>query len=456
MKEKLSDILSPSSSSKRIGALLLVLPSLLTDDTSFTPSNQERFDLMKLLFSLSVESLRAAGVNEILCILNDEAIELLPFAESMKIQVLQQKNVDIHSDLALAAVRTGLTAVQSIWDQTIIYPFHMPFIRTHTLRTLLTYASESESPVVQPIFDNTVGFPCIIAKSTYSTFLIRDSEKGVPGILALFPKNTVDVPDSGVILTLVSETSRSRFARQQTKGAWPDEATCIAIWNYCGTGEKIIPHLRLVGDIALTASLRLQEKGIAIEPELAYAAAMLHGIAKGLGDSETIAAQWLTDLGYPEVASIVAVSRNYPCDSFAELDESAIVFWADKLVRHNRPCSIDERYVRSLELAADNPELVLAILQRRETAKEIQKQIFSILDIPTGTINVAEVLLGNEPILLATNETVEPAQRLKNGPKTVPFPSAEQDAESVYVDNIIELPNLEKIRKEKQKSSKRS
>ena len=431
-----------------MGALLLIaeplLPPLAEEARPFEPKNQTRKREKKPRFSdkeqgvagallhHAVQTLRDAGVEEILCVLDQDMAFLQSVAQELKLQVVyfSCEDNEYNSDPLLCAVRSGLNIVSSYWDVCMLMPFNMPFLRAHSVKLLRLAAQNSDKPVLRLSLQGEKGYPSTIDRTTYNTFLIRDSDKGLPGILELFHAQDVETPDSGIWQPIRSDEDYARFFRQQRKGARPDLAGCQAIWDYCGTKEKIWPHLRMVAEIAQETACQLAQKGCDIDPELAFAGAMLHGVAKGERDAECMGARWVADLGYPAVADIIASSRDLPEDALDKLDERAIVFWADKLVRHNRPCSIQERYVRSLELAADNPEIVVCILRRRDMARRVQSKIFAKLGLHTGTLNVLDVLRGGAAVLVS--EAAEDSPGIEQMAQAAP-----QDPEGL-ADNVVE------------------
>ena len=321
-------------------------------------------------------TLKQAGVVEMLCVIDDRGTFLQPLLEELHIQHIFAAHTE--EDPVLGACRNGVEVVCNFWDACLLYPVDRPYLRSHTVVSLLRAGVDEKRMVLRPAFRGSPGYPCLIDCGTYNTLLIRDSDD-LEGILDCFNPDTLELPDSGCVKAIQTLSQYDDYWRRKQKGERPDPFACTAIWDYCGTTSRMWPHLNMVGDIAYQTALQLQQAGHDIDPELAQAGALLHGIAKGLPNAEWLGAQWLSGLGYPAVAKIVASSRDLPEDASDALDERAVVYWADKLVRHNRSCTVDERYMYELELNADNPDRVLLILQRRNAARSVQKRIFERL-----------------------------------------------------------------------------
>lgn len=343
---------------------------------SSTPvSNAQRLAMEEYLRS-AAWTLRQAGVNELLCIIDDQSTFLQPLLEELRIQYIFASKAD--EDAMLSAYRNGIEAVCNFWDACLLYPINFPYLRSHTVISLLKAGVDDKRMALRSAFRGTAGYPCLIDCGTYNTLLIRDGDN-VESILDCFTPDLLELPDSGSVKAIQTLSQYDDFWWRKQAGERPDPFACTAIWDYCGTSSRMWPHLNMVGDIAYQTALQLQQAGHDIDPELAQAGALLHGIAKGLPNAEWLGAQWLAALGYPSVANIVACSRDLPEDAIEALDERAVVYWADKLVRHNRSCTVDERFMHELELSADNPDRVLLILQRRNAARAVQKRIFDRL-----------------------------------------------------------------------------
>ena len=115
----------------------------------------------------------------------------------------------------------------------------------------------------------------------------------------------------------------------------------------------------------------LREKGVLLDAEAVHAAALLHDIARAEKDHPAIGALWLRELGYPELSEIV---RQHHDPDGTQIDEAAVVYIADKAVRGDMRCGIEERFAASLKKCA-TPEAREAHARRCETAKAIRNEI---------------------------------------------------------------------------------
>jgi len=121
---------------------------------------------------------------------------------------------------------------------------------------------------------------------------------------------------------------------------------------------------------------------------LVEAGALLHDITKtralqtGENHSQT-GALLLEQLGYGEVAELVA--RHVNLDSGQGTDphisEAMVVNYADKRVMHDRMVDLEKRFEDILKRYGTKPERVERIRNTKIQAQEIERKIFSHLDI---------------------------------------------------------------------------
>lgn len=127
----------------------------------------------------------------------------------------------------------------------------------------------------------------------------------------------------------------------------PDSEKIKQILDICSTSEPVRAHGRAVCMKAKQMAERLTKKGVSLNMELLQAAALLHDMCRSEPHHAEVAAKRLRDWGYPDVAELV---ENHHGGRFSsELDESQILFLADKLVQGTMVVSLKERFDQSLE-----------------------------------------------------------------------------------------------------------
>lgn len=149
------------------------------------------------------------------------------------------------------------------------------------------------------------------------------------------------------------------------------DAVCKALLCAADADEKLQAHCRAVAAYADELCAALQAKGVALDAEAVHAAALLHDLARSEKDHAAVGALWLRELGYEKEAEIV---RQHHDPDGTAIDDSAVVFIADKAVRGNTRGSIEERFAASYEKCA-TPEAREAHARRYAAAKAIRNEI---------------------------------------------------------------------------------
>ncbi len=114
--------------------------------------------------------------------------------------------------------------------------------------------------------------------------------------------------------------------------------------------EHIKAHSRAVAKEALRICDALEKAGVWLNREKIYHAAMLHDIARLESGHAEAGANWLSELGYGDIARIVSQHHDLESD---EINEAAVLYIADKLVQEDRPVTLSRRFEKSREKCRD-------------------------------------------------------------------------------------------------------
>lgn len=126
-----------------------------------------------------------------------------------------------------------------------------------------------------------------------------------------------------------------------------DAALCARLQKAAAIPPKLSAHCEAVADEALRIARDLAEAGHHLDEDLIFAAAMLHDLARAEENHAARGADLLLALGYSRIAEIVR--QHHDLLDPARIDESAVVFIADKLVRGAKRVTLRERFSGSLE-----------------------------------------------------------------------------------------------------------
>ena len=120
--------------------------------------------------------------------------------------------------------------------------------------------------------------------------------------------------------------------------------------------------------------------GLKLNVALVVAAGYLHDLAKGQPDHAGVGGRYLEELGYGRVGRVVATHMDLPVQE-QSVDESALIYLADKLSDGDQVVSLEERFSRVREKFGDQPEALTAVAKRLQDARIIKSRLEDVLGI---------------------------------------------------------------------------
>lgn len=163
----------------------------------------------------------------------------------------------------------------------------------------------------------------------------------------------------------------------------PSLAEIMAMWETHAMLANIRAHSRVVRDVALRVADWLVAGGLRLNLPAIEAGALLHDIAKTpcLGSDrrhDIEGALMVARAGYPALSWLVRYHVRLPKDH--PIDESAVINYADKRVRHDEVVSLDLRYDYFIEhYGRGVPEYLERIEQGRLKAHRAEARLFSLM-----------------------------------------------------------------------------
>jgi putative hydrolase of the HAD superfamily len=164
----------------------------------------------------------------------------------------------------------------------------------------------------------------------------------------------------------------------------------------------LLQHVQTVAAIAYWFAVRLRERKMMVDPILTHRAGLLHDLDKLTpnrppGDHGEAGATMLREKGFARVAEIVASHVIKTPDKIKlESMEAKLVFFADKLVKHNEIVSIKERYD---DLEARYPKNSAYRNEVEPYSNEIQDQLCKLIRIDPQNLlpQIKADLMGSKP-----------------------------------------------------------
>jgi len=346
-------------------------------------------------------NLRAAGLRRIHVVSGFQAEALAP--ELARLGVARVHNPDYDKGM-FSSVQQGVASLPAEVEAFLLAPVDMPLIRPATIARVLRAAASRESTIVYPVFRGERGHPPLVRRALFAEILAADGEGGLRALLARHDgaASEVAVFDWGC-LTDMDRRGDYRLVSAALSGhRAPDPDECEAMFDAAGTPEATRRHGRAVAILATRFATRLQAAGASIDPNLARAAALVHDIAKGSRRHADAGAAMLRDFGFPEL--VPPVAQHMSLAFGGRLDESAIVYLADKLVQGESRVSLIARFAPALERFAGDPSAIAGVRRRLASAEAIAAALearIGPLDVDDKTETSAPAGEGEWPAAIA-------------------------------------------------------
>ncbi len=328
----------------------------------------------------TVGSLRRAGINDVTIVAGHRADELLPAVTRLSARCVVNKDYDAGM---FSSVVAGVKALPADVDAFFLLPADMPLVSSRTIRLLARAGGRSGADVVYPVFQGQRGHPPLISTRLAPAILSWGGDGGLRSLLAKYEAGVCDVPviDEGILLDIDTEDDYRLVVERHAHRHFPTGRECEAILACWGVPEAVVRHCRVVADVAREIAVQLNGAGLCLNEGLVAAAGLLHDLAKGKPHHPRRGARILRSLGYPAAAEIVVCHHDIalPQEQSLKLDEAAIVFLADKLVKNDKIVSLDERFARCREMFAADPNAEAAAAGRLNQALRIAGEVEKVL-----------------------------------------------------------------------------
>ncbi|MDH5596567.1 MAG: tRNA (adenosine(37)-N6)-threonylcarbamoyltransferase complex ATPase subunit type 1 TsaE [Candidatus Peregrinibacteria bacterium] len=224
-------------------------------------------------------------------------------------------------------------------------------------------------------------------------------------------------PKEYVRVDFVGEVDHHEISFEFFDNGIAPEALVEKLWEDWTCPVHVRAHQKQVAKVALQIGRALNEKNILVDLNLLNTAALLHDMArvvdflsleKSKFDEEITDEKWsrwqdlrqqfkgmnhgdaaagsLLEEGYNKTAEIIRLHRSTAILDEAEkfsLLEIAIVYYADKRVKHDEIVSLKERFHDGRERYGnhDNEEQKAIYLEVEKANEDLEKQLFSLINI---------------------------------------------------------------------------
>ena len=336
----------------------------------------------------------AAGVEEVIAVLGHRADQLQPLAERCGARCVVNPQFDrgMYSSIVV-----GCRALPRWVEAAFVLPADIPLVRLATVRQLADTRASSRAGILYPVFNGHRGHPPLIDRSIFEEAAAEGVKGPLSTLLANHESDAIEVriADQAIHMDMDTQADYKALLSLDTHRDIPNSAECEQVLAAHHVESRIVRHSRKVAEIAGCIATALQCNGRVLNLDLVQAAALLHDIAKGQSNHAAVGASILRSLGFDVVAEVVA--EHTDLSTFSGLDEMAIVYLADKLVRGEEVVTIKERFKPALMRFTKNPTALEGARKRMRKAKKVARAVELHVGRSLQTIIGAELILEDRP-----------------------------------------------------------
>jgi putative nucleotidyltransferase with HDIG domain len=353
-----------------------------------------RMDGFKPLLPFGTESViervvwlfRDAGIDTIRVVTGHKSTDLLPFLQGPGVRpVLNER----YREGMFTSVVAGIRSLEDFQGAFFLLPVDIPLVRLQTVITLMEAYGSGKRSILYPAFRGRRGHPPLISTNYKDRIISWSGQGGLKSLLAQYDSEAeeVEVTDKLILEDMDTPEDYRRLLAMWKQGNLPTVQECeMLLRNRFAAEKPLLDHSREVTRLALVLAGELNKAGFSLDLKLIAAAALLHDLAKGRSDHAAEGAHILVEIGYPEVAKIVAVHMDIGLQADGSINAGEIVYLADKMMQGDRYVPLEERCETRLKLQADNPEACRAVADRFKNAIIIRERLESLLGFPLHKI----------------------------------------------------------------------
>lgn len=294
------------------------------------------------------------------------------------------KNPDYQQGM-FTSIRAGLAALSEGYEAFFMMPVDIPLVRPVTIRLLSEAAYRHPGSIIHPAFENKRGHPPLVPAVLRNQIMEWRREGGLKTFFRTQEDRTIEiaVPDANIHLDMDHysdfETITERFRYYEI----PSEKECDVITNDVYPMEDHRKrHSQKVAEISMLVAKRLVEAGNRVDLELVRAGAILHDIAKGSPQHETVGGRILREMGFGKTGDVVAAHTRLSGNFENYSIEARIVYLADKMVIGDRIATIEERYNVALARFGFSDEVKARIEEGRLQARRVKQELEGLAGCP--------------------------------------------------------------------------
>jgi CTP:molybdopterin cytidylyltransferase MocA len=324
----------------------------------------------KTVIDQVLDTFQQVNITDIIAVTGFRASELLPALLRRQLNYVVN---DRYMDGMYSSVQAGVRVLPKDTDAFFLLPVDVPLVKPHSIRLLAREFIRYHADVTYPVFQQQRGHPPLVSARLIPQILAQNRMDGLQGLLAEQEQAARDVTviDEGVLLDMDTPDDYRRISERLKNSGIPTRAECEAIFARMKTSADAITHGKKVAGLAGNIALALNRSGLDLNLSWVETAGMLHDMAKQKKNHARVGGRVLSSLGYGKVAESVSRHMDLVFLATSPLDETAVVYLADKLTQHDQYASLDDRFAIARAKYPPGHPLAPVIERRFSTAKTI-------------------------------------------------------------------------------------
>jgi molybdenum cofactor cytidylyltransferase len=332
--------------------------------------------------TMQIRNFQKAGIQDIRVVIGHNAEKLITFIENAGAKWVLNPDYDKGM---FSSIQAGARNLQnSSFNAFFLLPVDCPLIQWRTIRSLLETYRKNRVNIMYPCFKGKRGHPPLISTDYIDEILCFEGTGGLRQILKRHEDQSlnIEVDDESILWDMDTKDDYNRLSKYFYEYRYPEKEQCFKLLEKQKVHKKIIEHGKKVAEIGEILCTALEQKGHLLNINWIICAGLLHDIARGQPGHAKVGKEIvLRELGCQEIAEIIGCHMDLGEKSPEIIDETAVVYLADKLVRETKIVSLNERMQTTLEKFKDEQSVIPFAIKRIQKAQQIKKEIEKILGV---------------------------------------------------------------------------
>ncbi|TCO71827.1 DVU_1551 family NTP transferase [Marinisporobacter balticus] len=320
-----------------------------------------------------VDTYRRFGIEDIYVVVGHRGKEIIEKLKGFEVTFVLNES---YPQGMFSSIKKGIMELDKDIDAFFMQPVDIPLIKIQTLERLKNSYARCDKGVFYPIFSEKKGHPPLIDCKYKDRILNSNSDGGLKRVLEVFQEDSLCVPvfDKAILMDMDKKEDYEKLSAYDQQNA-PTKEECLEIMVQYHVPDPIIKHCEVVESVACIIYNEVNSCGIYLNEHALFAAARLHDIARKEKNHALLGANMIKSIGYDFVGDIIASHMDIKICEEGPITEKEILYLADKLVKEENICEMDERFGQALQDNRDNPKAIEKINERWLAAKAIIKKI---------------------------------------------------------------------------------